>query len=115
MHILNNNIIRKVQICMCKVPDRTYSVLNQHIRNFNCFLFRNRQNCNINLIILNERFQIIHHTDRNSTDGYSLKSWIHIKDSFQNESTVLKGCIISQCLPKITCTNDNNIVVFFQS
>ena len=28
----------------------------------------------------NERFQIIHHTDRNSTDGYSLKSWIHIQD-----------------------------------
>ena len=115
MNTFNDHVFRQCQICMCEIPDRFNAVLNKDIRHFHCLGFGNGQCGDLNLIVLKEVNQLIHHPDRNTPDGDPFQAGIHIKKTLQNKSASLKGRIICKRLPQITRTDDNKIMCLIQA
>ena len=37
MYVLNDHILWKGKVCMCKIPDSLHTVIYQNISHFNCF------------------------------------------------------------------------------
>ena len=67
VNIFDDNVVRQVQIRMCNVPDCPYPIIYQEICNFNRLVFRDGQYSNLDIVILDKVFQLIHHTNRHAS------------------------------------------------
>ena len=100
---------------MSEIPDRPHPVFHQHIGHFDGLLLGDGQHRDIHLIPLDKAFKLVHHTNGNAPDRHSLQPWVHIEDPFQDEAPLLERRVISQRLSQITGSDDDDIMVFFQT
>ena len=115
MYILYLYSLRNVQIHMRKVPNGTDPVRHQLVSHFYGTGLGNRQYCNINVILPDKRFQLLHGHNLHTTDILPHKLRIRIEHSLENKTTTLEVQIITQGSAQITSSDNNEIVLLIQS
>ena len=100
---------------MCKIPDSLNPRLYQPLCNLRRLCLRDRQRSHLNIVILDKLLQIIYPANLDSPDNKTDQSGIDIKHTFNDKSALFKISIIGNRLPKISCTNNNHMMLSVNS
>ena len=83
---------------MGKIPDCLDSGLYQTVCDLWRFGLRDRQGCDLDIVLHDKLLQLFHSTDLDSTDHQTDQSWVHIKHSLDDKATTFKIRIIGNGL-----------------
>ena len=111
MYIFYHNIVRHLEIDVCKVPDGLNSALAKSVSHRNCLILRNGQNSYLYFIVFYKIFYFIDRTDFHISYLCSEKIGVTIKRSFENKSSSCKIRVSRNCLAEMS-GSDNNKAVF---
>ena len=79
------------------------------------FFLRHGKRCNVYFVLSTEIFQLIQHTDLDPAHSHTVQRRIDIEQSDDHKSKLFKLHVIGECLPEISGTDHDNIVLLVQS
>ena len=100
---------------MGKVPDRLDSGLYQALCDLRSLGLRDREGCDLHLVIDNKLFKVIDPADFHTTDHETDQPRIGIEHSLDHKSALLKICVIGDGLSKVSGSDDNEVVLSVDS
>ena len=115
MHVLHLNSLGNIQIHMSEIPDSTDPVSHQLICHFHSTGLWNRQHSDIDVILPDKGFQLIHGHDLHTADILTHQFRVRIEHSLEDKSTTFEVHIIAQRSSQIACSNDDEIMLLIQS